>query len=238
MDSLVVADRPNRRQAVAFGPSARVELRLIRLMFATGVMAAATLLIRPSAAADHGAGAAATIAATPAATANTCPATLNFTLPRLQDEAPQALCRYSGRVVLIVNTASYCGFTKQYEQLEALHSRYAARGLVVMGFPSNDFGGQEPGTKEQIADLCFNTYGVKFPMFSKITVVGPNAHPLYAGLAKASGQTPRWNFHKYLLDRSGRVVASFPSQVTPLDPTLVRQIEALLTDAAAKPARS
>ena len=236
MDALHFVDRLHGRQAVARGALATDRSRVMRLMVALATLAAGTLLlIRPATAADADS-AKATNTANAAATA--CPATLNYTIPRLQDEAPQALCQYSGRVVLIVNTASYCGFTKQYEQLEALHARFAARGLVVMGFPSNDFGGQEPGTKEQIADLCFNTYGVKFPMFSKITVVGPNAHPLYAGLAKASGQAPRWNFHKYLLDRNGRVVASFPSQVTPLDPALVRQIEALLTDGATKSARS
>lgn len=160
--------------------------------------------------------------------AQSCPASLSHVVPRLQDEAPQNLCQYSGRVVLVVNTASFCGFTGQYEQLEALHARYASRGLTVLGFPSNDFGQQEPGSKEDIAALCFNTYGVKFPMFSKITVIGAGAHPLYAGLAKASGQAPRWNFHKYLLDRSGQVVGSYPSQVSPLDMQITRRIDALL----------
>lgn len=177
----------------------------------------------------------------PAATwAQACAASLNHVMPRLQDEAPQNLCQYAGRVVLVVNTASYCGFTGQYEQLETLYGRYAARGLTVLGFPSNDFGQQEPGSKEEIAALCFNTYGVKFPMFSKITVVGSGAHPLYAGLAKASGDVPRWNFHKYLLDRNGQVVASFPSKVNPLDDRITRQIESLLdskSEATTKPAR-
>ena len=168
-----------------------------------------------------------------------CPASLNHVMPRLQDEAPQNLCQYAGRVVLVVNTASFCGFTGQYEQLEALYARYAARGMTVLGFPSNDFGQQEPGSKEDIAALCFNTYGVKFPMFSKITVIGKNAHPLYSGLAKTSGQAPRWNFHKYLIDRNGQVVASFPSEVNPLDAHVTLRIDALLAppgDGAAKPA--
>lgn len=162
------------------------------------------------------------------ACAQSCPASLNHVVPRLQDEAPQDLCQYVGRVVLVVNTASFCGFTGQYEQLEALHARYAARGLTVLGFPSNDFGQQEPGSKEDIAALCFNTYGVRFPMFTKIAVIGAGAHPLYAELAKASGQTPRWNFHKYLLDRTGRVVGSYPSQVSPLDTRITQRIDDLL----------
>ena len=128
----------------------------------------------------------------------------------------------------MVNTASYCGFTKQYEGLEALHARYAPRGLVVLGFPSNDFGQQEPGDSKQIADLCFNTYGVKFPMFAKTVVKGPQANPLYAALAKATGKAPGWNFHKYLVDREGRPVASFVSDVTPGDPALVAAIDKAL----------
>lgn len=164
--------------------------------------------------------------------AATCPGTLNHVMPRLQDEAPTNLCQFAGQVVLVVNTASYCGFTPQYEQLEALYARYAARGLTILGFPSNDFGQQEPGSKEQIAALCFNTYGVKFPMFAKTTVAGASAHPLYVTLARDSGQPPRWNFHKYLLDRNGRVVASFPSQIAPLDARLTARIEALLKEPA------
>src|SRR5438105_4817788 len=100
-----------------------------------------------------------------AAPAAACPATLQYTFPRLQDEKPQALCQYTGRVLLVVNTASYCSFTPQYEGLEALYSKYKDRGLVVLGFPSNDFA-QETGDNRQIADFCQNTYGVKFPMFA------------------------------------------------------------------------
>lgn len=166
----------------------------------------------------------------PASQAQTaaCPALLQHSFPRLQDDKPQALCQYAGKVLLVVNTASYCGFTSQYEGLEALHARFAARGLVVLGFPSNDFGQQEPGSSQQIADLCFNTYGVKFPMFAKTVVKGPRANPLYQQLARATGQTPAWNFHKYLVDRQGRPVASFASSVSPTSAQLVAAVEKAL----------
>lgn len=163
-----------------------------------------------------------------AVAATTCPAILQHSFNRLQDEAPQKLCQYAGRVLLVVNTASYCGFTGQYEGLEALHAKYQARGLVVLGFPSNDFGQQEPGSSKEIADFCFNTYGVKFPMFSKSVVRGPQASPLYTALAKATGQSPQWNFHKYLIDRNGKVVASFASKVEPDSTSLVAAIEKAL----------
>jgi len=115
----------------------------------------------------------------------------------------------------------------QYEGLEALYKKYAGRGLVVLGFPSNDFH-QEPGDAKQIADTCFNFYGVGFPMFGKTVVVGRDAHPLYTSLAQASGTPPKWNFHKYLVDRQGRVVANFPSAVAPEDRRLVAEVERLL----------
>lgn len=161
---------------------------------------------------------------TPAA----CPAILKHNFKRLQDDAPQDLCQYAGKVVLVVNTASYCGFTKQYEGLEKLYAKYGGRGLVVLGFPSNDFGKQEPGNAREIADFCFNTYGVKFPMFAKSAVTGPEANPLHASLTKATGQAPKWNFTKYLIGRDGRVLDYFPSKVTPEDPALVGKIEAAL----------
>ena len=163
-----------------------------------------------------------------AAAAANCPALWQQQFKRLQDEAPQALCQYAGKVVLVVNTASYCGFTGQYQGLEALYARYKARGLVVLGFPSNDFGQQEPGSGKEIADFCFNTYGVKFPMFSKTVVVGTGRSPLYAALAKASGEAPQWNFHKYLVDRQGRVTGSFASSVKPDDKRLMAAIERAL----------
>ena len=157
-----------------------------------------------------------------------CPALLSQQFKRLQDDAPQNLCQYAGKVALVVNTASYCGYTSQYEGLEALYAKYRERGLVVLGFPSNDFGGQEPGGSKQIADFCFNTYGVKFPMFAKSAVTGKNANPLHAQLASASGQAPEWNFHKYLVGRDGKLIASFPSRVTPLDGKLVAAVEQAL----------
>lgn len=170
------------------------------------------------------------------ATEATCPALLQHTVPRLQDEKPQDLCQYQGRVLLVVNTASRCGFTGQYEGLEALHQRYQGRGLVVLGFPSNDFGWQEPGSNQDIAEFCDNQFGVKFPMFVKTTVKGAQAHPFYRGLAAASDSSPRWNFHKYLVARDGRQVTAFGSRVQPDDEGLVAAIERAL--AAGTPPKS
>ena len=164
----------------------------------------------------------------PAAQAAICPAILQQQFKRLQDDAPQDLCQYAGKVVLVVNTASYCGFTGQYEGLERLFERLRTRGLVVLGFPSNDFGQQEPGDSKQIADFCFNTYAVKFPMFAKTVVSGKNANGLFAALGKASGKTPGWNFHKYLVDRRGTVLASYPGEVAPGDAVLLAQIQKAL----------
>ena len=166
-------------------------------------------------------------APTPAAAPASCPALLNQNFKRLQDEAPQNLCQYAGKVVLVVNTASYCGYTKQYEGLEKLYAKYGPRGLVVLGFPSNDFK-QEAENAKEIADLCYNTYGVKFPMFAKTVVSGPNANPLHASLAKQTGKEPKWNFTKYLIGRDGKVIEHFPSKVAPEDPQLVSKIEAAL----------
>lgn len=153
-----------------------------------------------------------------------CPVTLQYTFARLQDEKPQALCQYAGKVVLVVNTASYCGFTPQYKGLEALYDKYKGRGLVVLGFPSNDFE-QESGDNKQIADFCENTYGVKFPMFAKTSVRGKQANPLYQQLARATGRAPLWNFHKYLVGRDGSVVADYTSFTKPDDDGFVRAIE-------------
>jgi glutathione peroxidase len=160
-----------------------------------------------------------------------CPALLKRELPRLQDEKPQNLCQYAGKVVLVVNTASFCGFTPQYQGLESLYSRYQARGLVVLGFPSNDFGSQEPGNSKEIANFCENTFGVKFPMFSKTRVKagsGGPVEPLFVELSKRTGQVPGWNFHKYLVSRDGRAVQSFSSSTDPQDARLVASIEKLL----------
>ncbi len=157
-----------------------------------------------------------------------CPASLNHQFPRLQDEKPQSLCQYSGKVLLVVNTASYCGFTPQYQGLEALYAKYRDRGLVVLGFPSNDFA-QESGDNKQIAEFCENTYGVKFPMFSKSNVRGSQANALYRQLAQATGRQPMWNFHKYLIGRDGKVVASYTSMTKPDSADLVRDIEKQLS---------
>ena len=145
-----------------------------------------------------------------------CPAILQQTFPRLQDEKPQPLCQYAGKVVLVVNTASYCGFTPQYKGLEALYDKYKARGLVVLGFPSNDFA-QEKGSNQEIADFCENTFGVKFPMFGASHVRGEAANPLFKQLAARTGTSVKWNFYKYLIARDGRVVGGFGSITTPED---------------------
>ena len=165
-------------------------------------------------------------AATPA-----CPTLLARQFPRLQDEKPQDLCQYAGRVLVVVNTASFCGFTAQYKSLETLNERYRDRGLVVLGFPSNDFGQQEPGSSKDIAEFCENTFGVRFPMFTKSRVAasaGAAANPLFADLARRTGQWPRWNFHKYLVGRDGVAVSSFASEVDPLDKTFIAAVEKLL----------
>jgi glutathione peroxidase len=155
-----------------------------------------------------------------------CPALLDRSMNSIFDK-PQSLCEYAGKVVLVVNTASECGYTPQYDGLEALYRKYKARGLVVLGFPMNDFGGQEPGSNKEISAFCVNQYAIDFPMFSK-TSLGTN--PLYAELSKATGQSPKWNFHKYLVDRGGRRVQSFASAVEPSDPKLVTAIEKLLEE--------
>lgn len=157
-----------------------------------------------------------------------CPAILKHSFNRLQDEVPQNLCQFAGKVILVVNTASFCGFTDQYEGLEALYAKYKDKGLVVLGFPSNDFGKQEPGSNKEIADFCFNTYAVKFPMFAKTVVSGPERNALFAQLAKETGTTPKWNFYKYLIDRNGRVVDSYNSMTKPQSKSLVGDIEKLL----------
>jgi glutathione peroxidase len=153
-----------------------------------------------------------------------CPPLLDRSVPTI-DERTQSLCEYAGKVVMVVNTASQCGYTPQYEGLEALYRRYRARGLVILGFPSNDFGGQEPGSNRDIASFCVNQYAIDFPMFAKSEL---RKNALFADLAKATGQAPRWNFHKYLVDRSGARVQSFDTRVAPDDPKLVGAIERLL----------
>ncbi len=159
-----------------------------------------------------------------------CPDLLNREIPRLQDEKPQSLCQYAGRVIVVVNTASFCGFTPQYKGLEALHSRYGSPGLTVLGFPSNDFS-QEPGGAKTIADFCENTYGVKFPMFMKTRVAdsaGAQRSPFFTALKQASGEAPQWNFHKYVIARDGKTVQSFGARVAPDNTDFVKNIRKLL----------
>ncbi len=161
-------------------------------------------------------------AATPADAG--CPALLQQNVLRLQDEKPQSLCQYAGKVVVVVNTASFCGFTSQYEGLEALNAKYKDQGLVVLGFPSNDFS-QETGSNKQIADFCENTFGVKFPMFTKTSVSGKDASPLFKQLSAKTGTAPKWNFYKYVISRNGQAVESFNSMADPKSKSFVKEIE-------------
>ena len=144
---------------------------------------------------------------------------------------------YSGQVLLVVNTASKCGFTPQFEGLEALHAKYKTKGFAVLGFPSGDFMAQEFTDEKQIQEFCTLTYGVKFPMFEKVHVKGDEATALYKALEKASGDAPKWNFHKYLVSRDGRVVGSYGSRTKPDDKSLVAAIERELAAAPVVKAR-
>jgi glutathione peroxidase len=153
-------------------------------------------------------------------------------LPRLNGKL-ESLSAYSGKVVLAVNVASRCGFTPQYAGLQALQDRYADRGFVVLGFPSNQFFHQEPGTAEQIQEFCSVNYGVTFPLFAKLDVKGEGRHPLYAILTESADDSGKagnvsWNFEKFLVGRDGRVVRRFRSKVVPEDPKIVDAIESLL----------
>lgn len=136
---------------------------------------------------------------------------------------------YAGKVILVVNTASKCGNTPQYEGLEKLYQEYGDEGFVVLGFPSNDFFGQEPGTEEQIQDFCRLTYSIKFPMFEKVTVKEGNAHPFFDQLAAKSGTYPTWNFHKYLIGRNGELISEFSPRTQPYNDDLVAAIQLALT---------
>ncbi|MGQ0627068.1 MAG: redoxin family protein [Phycisphaerales bacterium] len=147
------------------------------------------------------------------------------------------LADYKGKVVLIVNVASKCGYTKQYAGLEKLYKDKAAAGLVVLGIPANEFGGQEPGTDSQIAEFCKNDYGVTFPMLGKVSAKGPNQHALFKQLSAQPapiGGDPKWNFTKFLVDREGKVVARFDSAVKPEDKELTSKVDALLAPAKGK----
>jgi len=140
------------------------------------------------------------------------------------DGTEVALSSYAGKVLLVVNTASECGFTPQYAGLEALYEKYSARGFAVLGFPANDFGGQEPGSEQEIASFCKSKFGVTFPMFQKVKTVGAGRAPLYALLAQSKGE-PKWNFHKYLIDKHGHPVEAWPSMVPPDAPEIAQAIE-------------
>jgi glutathione peroxidase len=153
-----------------------------------------------------------------------CPALLKHSFLRLQDEKPQDLCQYSGKVVVVVNTASFCGFTPQYQGLEALYSQYKDKGLVVLGFPSNDFS-QESGSNKEIADFCASTFGVKFPMFTKSSVSGKQANPLFKQLSAQTGTAPSWNFYKYVIGRDGQSVVSFNSMTDPKGRQFLNEID-------------
>ncbi|HNN90961.1 MAG TPA: glutathione peroxidase [Pseudomonadota bacterium] len=150
----------------------------------------------------------------------------DLTVKTLSGE-PQPLAQYRGKVLLIVNTASECGYTPQYAGLEALHQRYKDRDVVVIGVPSNDFGAQEPGGAAAIAKFCQVRYGVTFPLWEKTKTIGADAAPLYKLLAKGHG-APKWNFHKYLIGRDGQVRAAFPSSIEPDSKELISAIDAAL----------
>lgn len=158
-----------------------------------------------------------------------CSKLLDFDRKPLAEESSVNLCdEYQGKVIVVVNTASKCGYTYQYDGLEELYSRYKSEGLVVLGFPSNDFANQEPGDEKQIKTFCRLTYGVKFPMFAKTHVARGTDDPLYKALARAAGTYPAWNFHKYLIDREGRLVANYPSRSEPLGGDLEAAVKELL----------
>ena len=169
-----------------------------------------------------------TLGVVPVASAAECPALLDHHFSGLLDGKPQSLCQYQGKVILVVNTASFCGYTSQYEGLEKLYARFKDKGLVVLGFPSNDFGEQEPGSSKEIADFCRLTYGVEFPMLGKTVVKGKDANPFYQKLAEKTGSVPRWNFHKYLINRDATQVIPFSSGTAPEDRELLKKIEEFL----------
>ena len=161
--------------------------------------------------------------------AKDCSELLDFNVKTLDKGQLVNLCeKYQGKVILVVNTASRCAYTDQYDSLEKLYTEYRESGLVVLGFPSNDFGHQEPGTEKEIKSFCRLTYGVDFPMFSKTRVAYRNADPFYRKLAEVSGSYPQWNFHKYLIDSDGRFVTSYKSSIDPLDPQVTDRIQSEL----------
>ena len=160
--------------------------------------------------------------------ANECPSVLKFMKRKLNSQETVNLCdEYAGKTLLVVNTASYCGYTPQFEGLEALYSDYKDKDFVVLGFPSHDFN-QEDNDEGKTAELCELTYGVKFPMFEPISVKGEDADPMYRMLKAATGKAPSWNFNKYLISRDGSVVSTYGSSVKPDSVELISDIEKLL----------
>lgn len=159
----------------------------------------------------------------------------DFSFHTLVGHQPLPLSTFRGKVILLVNTASKCGFTPQYTALEKLYERYKDRGLVILGVPSNDFGGQEPGTEQEVAHFCKLNYGVSFPMTAKEVVSGKNAHPFYLWAKKKLGfwTAPKWNFHKYLINQKGELIDYFYSTTTPDAPRLVKRIEQTLDETPA-----
>lgn len=157
------------------------------------------------------------------------PYVLNYTMKLIDGQTDKNLKDYEGKVVLIVNVASKCGYTAQYKGLEALHQEYKDRGLVVLGFPANNFGGQEPGTNAEILQFCSDRFNVTFPMFAKTSVTGSDASPLFKQLAKLDGgKEPSWNFNKYLVGKDGKFIAHYESRVKPDDETFVKAIREAL----------
>ena len=151
----------------------------------------------------------------------------DFSAPSISGQ-DTSLAEFKGKTLLVVNVASACGLTPQYEGLQALHAQYAERGLVVLGFPCNQFGAQEPGSEEEIQHFCSSRFGVEFPMFSKIEVNGPERHPLYQFLI-GDGEDISWNFEKFLIDDQGQTIARFSPRTAPDDPELVSAIEQSLS---------
>ncbi len=151
----------------------------------------------------------------------------------LLNGTPQPLSTYKGKVVLVVNTASECGYTPQYAGLEKLYESYKDKGFVILGFPSNDFGAQEPGTATEIATFCKKNYGVTFPMFAKVATKGADQAPVYKFLAPTDGG-PKWNFHKYLVGKDGKILHAYPSKVAPESADLHKDIDAALANSQAK----
>lgn len=163
----------------------------------------------------------------PSHAASVCPSLLKHEFKRLPGGKTESLCAHTGKVILVVNTASRCGFTPQFEGLQKLYTQYKNKGLVVLGFPSNDFN-QEPAEGEQIANFCRINYGVDFPIYEKSSVKGVKANAFYKGLIQASGEEPKWNFHKYLITRDGKTVVPLHSRVEPDSREMRTKIEAML----------